>query len=204
VPDVDDVGFISRLIDELVGKLGIDRTRVYVTGFSNGASMTSRLGVELGDKLAAIAPVAGTLGINQAKRWQPVRAMPVMYLHGTADPFAYYTGGSAGTWKGSALSAPAYASWWAQKNGCGRQPVETAMPDRVDDGTRVTRNVYSSCRANADVTFYSIDSAGHTWPGGEPWAPEAVTGKISRDLNASEEMWRFFQGHRLSAASDAR
>jgi polyhydroxybutyrate depolymerase len=204
VPEVDDVGFIRRLIDELVGRLGVDPARVYVTGFSNGASMSNRLGVELGDKLAAIAPVAGTLGIIQAQDWQPLRALPVMYVHGTTDPFAYYTGGSAGTWRGSSLSAPAHVAWWAQKNACGPQPQETLLPDRADDGTRVTRSVYSNCRANADVIFYSIDNAGHTWPDGAPWAPEAVTGIISRDFNASEEMWRFFQGHRLSVAGEAR
>lgn len=199
VPEVDDVSFISRLIDELADKLSIDANRVYITGFSNGASMTNRLGIELGNKIAAIAPVAGTLGINQAKRWQPVRTLPVMYFHGTADPFAYYTGGSAGTWKGSALSAPAYAAWWAQKNGCEPQPVAAVMPDRVNDGTRVTRIVYPSCPANSEVIFYSIVDAGHTWPGGAPWGPETVTGKISREINASIEMWHFFQRHRIQS-----
>lgn len=199
VPAVDDVGFIRQLIDELAHKYRIDRARVYITGFSNGASMTNRLGVELGDKIAAIAPVAGTLGIRQVQRWQPLRVLPVLYFHGTTDPFAYYSGGSAGTWKGSALSAPDYAAWWAQKNGCDPQPQETALPDRIDDGTSIARVAYS-CPVGADVVFYSIDNGGHTWPGGAPWAPETITGKISRELDASTEMWRFFQQHRLEVA----
>lgn len=196
VPTVDDVGFMRRLIDELAHKYQIDRARVYVTGFSNGASMTNRLGVELGDKIAAIAPVAGTLGIRQAQVWQPLRVLPLLYFHGTTDPFAYYSGGSAGTWKGSSLAAPAHAAWWAQKNGCDPQPQETALPDRIDDGTAIMRVAYS-CPVGANVVFYFIDNGGHTWPGGAPWAPEAITGKISREIDASTEMWRFFQQHRL-------
>jgi polyhydroxybutyrate depolymerase len=57
--NIDDVGFISALIDSLINDYNIDPKRVYVTGISNGAIMSYRLACELSDKITAIAPVDG-------------------------------------------------------------------------------------------------------------------------------------------------
>jgi polyhydroxybutyrate depolymerase len=196
--DVDDVAFISELIDELEKKVSIDSHRVYATGFSNGASMANRLGAELADKIAAIGPVAGTMGVGRAKVWRPTRPVPVVYFHGTKDPFAYYyEGGSAGTWRGAALSATAMVEWWAEKNRCEGEPKEILLPDTVDDGTRVARVSYGKCDGDAEVVFYRIDGGGHTWPGGYQWAAERVAGKTSRDISANEVMWSFFERYSL-------
>jgi len=197
VPDVDDVHFISALIDELQAKLGIDPKRVYVTGISNGASMTDRLAVELSNKIAAVAPVAGTIGTKTANTSNFARPVPMLYWHGTADPLAYYDGGSAGTYRGSSLAADDFVKWWAKKNGCAAQPQSVDLPDTSDDGTRVTRIAYSNCKENADVLFYRIVGGGHTWPGGWQWLPEQTVGKTSRDINASQVMWDFFAAHAL-------
>src|SRR4051812_5775513 len=58
---VDDVAFVRALVDEVARRYPVDRKRVYATGFSNGGMLTYRLGCELGDVFAAIAPVAGAL-----------------------------------------------------------------------------------------------------------------------------------------------
>jgi polyhydroxybutyrate depolymerase len=194
-PKVDDVRFIGKLIDELVTRHRADTRRVYVTGISNGASMTNRLAVELGARLAAIAPVAGTIGVKVANQWKPPRPMPVMYFHGTADPLAYYEGGSAGTYRGSALSAEDFVQWWAKRNACRDRPRTEALPDKVDDGTQVERRSYSNCAAGADVVFYRIEGGGHTWPGGQPWLPEKLIGRTSGNIDASAQMWVFFVRH---------
>jgi polyhydroxybutyrate depolymerase len=55
----DDVNHVRRLIDELDSTTCADADRVYLTGFSNGASFAFRAGCDLVDKVAAIAPVSG-------------------------------------------------------------------------------------------------------------------------------------------------
>lgn len=196
VPSVNDVGFISALIDELVTYAHIDGRRVYVTGFSNGASMTNKLGVELEEKIAAIAPVAGTIGVRTASTWKSPRPIPVLYIHGTNDPFAfYYEGGSKGTFKGSALPAEDYVKWWAEKNGCTLAPFTEFLPDKKNDGTKVLRLTYSGCRQDVSVVFYKIEGGGHTWPGGWQWADEVIAGPTSYEFSASEAMWEFFRSH---------
>lgn len=195
VPEVDDVGFISALIDELIAKLGVDPRRIYVTGISNGASMTNRIGLNLADKIAAIAPVAGTIGFKGKTWWRRSRPVPMVYFHGTDDLLAYYRGGSVGTYRGSGLSAEKFVEWWAQQNSCKDQPQIQILPDRVRDGTHVTRISYTGCQDGADVVFYRIDGGGHTWPGGRDWLPETIGGKLSGNVNASMTMWEFFQTH---------
>ncbi|MDT5183928.1 MAG: polyhydroxybutyrate depolymerase, partial [Mycobacterium sp.] len=67
VPDrqgVDDVGFITGLVAKLVSDFGVDPGHVFATGMSAGAFMVNRLACERADVFAAIAPVAGTLGVN--------------------------------------------------------------------------------------------------------------------------------------------
>lgn len=198
VKEVDDVGFLAALIDELVNKHAADPKRIYVTGLSNGASMTNRVGIELSTRIAAIAPIAGTIGKRVADDWEPARAVPVMYFHGTEDPLAYYEGGSKGTYRGSALSAPDYMRWWAKHDGCTPDPLPAEpLPNKVNDGTAVQRIRFANCQQNSELIFYRIEGGGHTWPGGKPWAPESIAGKTSRNISASQEMWRFFSRHPL-------
>lgn len=89
---IDDVAFISRLIDYMIKQYHIDPLRVYVTGISNGAMMAYRLAAEIPDRIAAIAPVAGTLTIDPGTIQA---AMPIIHFHGTDDQFVPYLGGAA-------------------------------------------------------------------------------------------------------------
>jgi len=90
---VDDVGFIGEVIHTLVRKGHADPSRIYVMGLSNGGMMTYRLGIELGDRLAAIAAVIANLPENIAQR-KPVRALPVLIMNGTEDPMMPWNGGA--------------------------------------------------------------------------------------------------------------
>jgi polyhydroxybutyrate depolymerase len=90
---VDDVGFISAVIDDLAAHYPIDRRRVYATGMSNGSVMSHRLACDLSDRIAAIAGVAGQMGREFMKRCRPGRPVPVLHIHGTGDRCAVYLGG---------------------------------------------------------------------------------------------------------------
>ena len=57
----DDVGYTAKLLDDLATVVHVDSKRVFATGMSNGAMMCYRLAAELSDRIAAIAPIAGTM-----------------------------------------------------------------------------------------------------------------------------------------------
>jgi polyhydroxybutyrate depolymerase len=124
----DDVGFAIALVDLIESQTCIDSKRVYTTGMSNGAFMSYRLGCERADVFAAIAPVAGKVGIPNCK---PSRPVPLMAFHGTADPLVpYYTG----TLSADNLDVPDTVKKWATGNGCSGTdgPIGIAMSDGGD------------------------------------------------------------------------
>src|SRR5476651_168181 len=77
---VDDVAFIDGLLDDLMRAYPVDAQRVYATGMSNGAIMAYRLATELSDRIAAIAPVAGSVGTEIS---QPKRPVSILHFNGT-------------------------------------------------------------------------------------------------------------------------
>jgi polyhydroxybutyrate depolymerase len=160
VPDrqgVDDVGFLTALIDQLSRDYGVARGRVFVTGMSAGAFMATRLACERADLVAAIAPVAGTLGA--AFPCAPSRPVSVLQMHGTADPVVPFTGGTMLGRGGYSdiVAAPAMAQRWRDVDRC---------PAPVDDGPDGAEHRFtaSGCAGGTEVVFVQIDGAGHTWP----------------------------------------
>ncbi len=199
--DIDDVGFISTLIDELSRKLSVDTKRVYATGISNGGMMSYRLGCELSEKITAIAAVTASLAVNKVKEWSPSRPMPVLIIAGTADPLVPWEGGDirlGGRTYGTVVSVPDTVKFWVEKNGCVARPVVRRLPDsEPNDGTSVRRETYSGCRSGAEVVLYAVEGGGHTWPGGLQYLPERVIGKTSKEFDASEVIWQFLKTHSL-------
>lgn len=201
VENVDDVGFISALIDQLSDELNIDASRIYVTGISNGGMMSHRLGCELSQKIAAISPVASNIPVSMAPVWSPSRPMPVLIINGTDDPLERWEGGEIRLWRntyGVVLSVADTVKFWVEKDQCSSSPVITQLPDKDPaDGTKVRKEVYGGCQDGAEVVLYAIEGGGHTWPGGLQYLPEFVIGKTSREFNASEVIWQFFKEHQM-------
>ena len=199
--EIDDVGFISTLIDKLVKELNVDKKRVYATGMSNGAMMSHRLACELCDKIAAIAPVTGSLpeALSDAK---PSRAVSVLIINGTKDPLMPWKGGYAhlGRLKvGKVLSTHDTVKFWIANNKCQSKPTVTLKPDKdPKDGTRVSCEVYSGGKNRTEVTLYTVQDGGHTWPNGFQYLPKLIIGRTSRDINANEVIWDFFKKHSVS------
>jgi polyhydroxybutyrate depolymerase len=188
----DDVGFIRELIRIIISGYPVDPKRVYATGMSNGAIMSYRLGAELTPELAGIAPVAGSIPAGGLPK--PQGPLPVVIIHGTADPFVRWEGGevpkAAG---GTVLPVMEAARFWVKNNGCDPTPVETALPVlHPEDPTRVFKVEFKG--GAAPVTVYRVERGGHAWPGG----PEAVlesAGVTSTNLDASAAIWAFFKNH---------
>ncbi len=188
--NVDDVAFVSKLIDTLIEKLSIDPKRVYATGISNGGHFVNRLGIELSNKIAAIAPVAATMANAVAESAPEGKPVPVIHFHGRADRFNYWEGG--GRASPDTFSVPAIIQWWVKRNGIKPVPLTEVLPDKEDDGTWIIRETYGPGKEGTEVILYRIEGGGHTWPGGYQYYPESRIGKTTRDIHASALMWDFF------------
>jgi len=188
----DDVAFVARLLDDLAMVVNVDSRRVYATGMSNGGMMCYRLGAELSDRIAAIAPVAGTMAATEA---EPTRPVPVLHLHGTEDRLVPFGGPDRRVPKFlSFKSVEDTVATWVQRNGCQDEPLVEELPDLADDGTTVTRETYRGDNG-AEVVLVVVHGGGHTWPGRQP--PLGILGRSTRDIYATDLIWDFFSRHRL-------
>ncbi len=176
---IDDVGFVGDMLDSLEQTLCVDKHRVFATGMSNGGFLSHRLGCELSTRIAAVAPVAGVLGITTCK---PARPVPVMHFHGTLDPLVPYDGDALLGF----ISVPDTFTGWATREACTGSPVQTYAKGDVACQT------YQTCNASSDVTLCTVTGGGHTWPGG---LPVPSLGYTTTDINATDAMWTFFQAH---------
>jgi len=187
--NVDDIGFVSALIEELCRTHPVDAGRVYVVGFSNGGMLAHRIGCELGDKVTAIASVSGALNCDLD---EPGRPVPVLILHGTADRCVRYEGGKpAFTLRGKKArrdrSVAEAVAFWTSRNGCAPPPI------REEQGN-VVRETYRAATGTADVVVCTIQGGDHAWPGGKrewPCAPCPMS-----ELSATDTIWTFFAERR--------
>lgn len=188
----DDVAFVSRLLDDLATAVNVDPKRVFATGMSNGGMMCYRLAAELSERIAAIAPVAGTMAVTEAK---PKRPVSVLHFHGTEDLLVPYGGPDQRIPKFLTFkSVEDSVATWVKLNGCREPPLVEQLPDKVDDGTKVLRKTYCS-DTGAEVVLVTISGGGHTWPGREP--PFGLIGRSTHDISATDMIWEFFVRHPL-------
>jgi polyhydroxybutyrate depolymerase len=193
---VDDVAFISSLIDQLAKDTPIDLKRVYVTGISNGGMMSIRLACDLSNKIVAVAPVAANMPQNLTATCKPARPVPIMFVHGNADTLVPRAGGAITVGAGGiVLSTPDSVAWFNAINGCAASSLQTTIIDTVSDGTSINFNRYTACAVGGETRFYDVVNGGHTWPGGKQYLPELIIGKTSADMSASAEMVAFFKNY---------
>jgi polyhydroxybutyrate depolymerase len=194
---INDISFFSQVCDYMIANYSVDATRIYSTGISNGGFMSSRLGCELSNKIAAIAVVAATMEANTiSPSCNPAKPVPAMYIHGSIDPLVPFTGGTmtaGGTAGGTILSHFQVIDKWININRCNSTPVITDLPDIANDGTTIKQRVYAGGTNGAEVVSYVILNGGHTWPQGFQYLPETIIGKTSQDMNGCEVIWTFFK-----------
>ncbi len=189
---VDDVGFIRAILDELEGAGRIDRKQIFAAGMSNGAMMAYRLAAEMSDRIAAIAPVAGTTELDAA---QPSRPVSVIHFHGTADEFVPFDGGRGPRSLSQHRFTPVETTirHWVESNGCRQESTVTHLPNAGADGLPILRREYPAGRGGAEVVLYTIEGGGHTWPGRTPRL--TALGPSTQSISANDLMWEFFARH---------
>jgi polyhydroxybutyrate depolymerase len=181
--NVDDVGFISKLIDELLSDYNIDPKRVYVTGMSNGAMMSYRLACELSDKIAAIAPVAGTM---VSETCSPSNGVSIIHFHSYEDSNVPDEGG-IGDGISDHYNTPldSVMNIWSGFNACQENTFENR--DGYDYFS------FTNCSDSIEVQLFITNDGGHSWPGGTK--PRNKSDETSSVLKANELMWAFFEEH---------
>jgi len=170
----DDVAYVGDVIDHVAARVCTDATRVYATGFSGGARMSSLLACRLGSRIAAIAPVSG-LRFPGPCTGRPV---PVLTFHGLADPQNPYDGHAAGRGAEWLESVPDALAGWARHNSCQTDVILEDPP-----GPLSTMR-YQGCGEGAEVRLIRIDGLGHTW--------------AKQEVDTTGVMWQFFKSHHLS------
>ena len=211
-PDNIDLAFTDAMIAEITSEQCVDLARIYATGLSNGAMMSSLLACSRSQVFAAVAPVAG---ITVWKSCDSITPVPVISFHGTADGFLLYNGG-VGDVDGilesnqpgqtpvttvvpptvlDGAGYPANAKACATRNGCSGRFVDEAVSPEV------THRVFD-CPAGAEVEFYIVSGGGHAWPGSEfSQAIAPVVGHTTFDIDATQLIWSFFQRHARQLAT---
>ncbi|HEY0031110.1 MAG TPA: T9SS type A sorting domain-containing protein [Bacteroidia bacterium] len=185
---VNDIGFISDLIDTLLTQYNIDPDMVYSCGMSNGGYMSHTLACELNTRIAAIASVTGSMSSYQQSICTPNRPVPVMQISGDADGTVAYTG-SAGS-----MGIDALVSYWVSNNNCNASAVFSNVPNTsTSDGCTAEHYLYNGGDMGSTVEKYKIIGGGHTWPG----SPYTI-GVTNQDFKASEKIWLFFRKYKLN------
>lgn len=197
IAGVDDVLFTEKIIQSLEKHFPIDANRIFAAGMSNGAIFVHRLGLELASRIAAIAPVSGSLAQQIMLPGALAIPVSVIQFHGTQDAIAPYDGGEMPTRLGGQLiSFEETARLWAQLNGCAPHPqIETTPGIQPPDGTSLYIKTWTHPEKHVEVKSISITGGGHTWPGGPQYLPVEKIGRVSREINATEQIWTFFQNH---------
>lgn len=209
---VDDVGFVSEMLNAIAKKFKYDSRRVYACGISNGGYFVQKLACEIPNRIAAIGVVASTASDSVCSRCNMHRSMPVMFFLGTDDPLIPRDGetkelGKLGETLGLAdlgvksinstvakytgvMTAVEAPEFWARNNGCAAHPRVENLPDRdTSDGCRVSKETYSG---GSEVVVYTIQGGGHSWPGGMGFVAKDIIGRTTNDINASDILWQFF------------
>jgi polyhydroxybutyrate depolymerase len=196
---VDDVGFISKLIDHLVRENNADPKRVYVTGISNGGMMTLRLGCEISSKVAAIAPIAANIPKKIVGSCQPNLPLPILLMNGTEDPLVPYNGGQVHFFRkkmGEVISTSETVAFWVDRNRCSTSPEVNEIEDHNRrDRSQVKVFTYANPNNANEVILYSIEGGGHTLPGSDTPNRPRILGWKNNDIRGAEVIWEFFNRH---------
>jgi polyhydroxybutyrate depolymerase len=206
-PGNPDIEFVKTLLTHLEATQCIDESRVYATGLSQGAFMTSTVACVLSDRFAAVAPVAG---IQRPSHCPITRPVPILAFHGTADPILHFNGGIGRKVLASDLRArprplpklpaprldgpgyPAHVKQWAALDGCKTSPTDTRLSPHV------IHRVYP-CPRRVAVQFDIILGGGHTWPGSALSKEiRLFVGHTTSEIDATTTIWSFFRRFQLA------
>ncbi|VVB62294.1 Esterase PHB depolymerase [uncultured archaeon] len=185
---VDDMGFIRKLIDTMKQKFNINSSKIYVAGISDGGFMAYSVATYLSDIIAAIAPVAGSIGYGYFGEYPmyytppPKNPVSVIAFHGTADVNVPYDNNTSnGQWKNPSVNE--LIAFWVEYNGC----IPTPEIWTSESG-KIIRRTYTNGENATEVVLYTTVGGGHCWPGNPMDNPDS-------EISATNLIWEFFEAH---------
>ena len=210
--NIDDIGFVAALIDDVAKAHKLDASRVFATGISNGGIFSHHLAANLSLRIAAIAPVVGGMSESTSAKFAPDRPVSVLILQGTADTLVPYGGGNiapprigAADRRGRIISTDDTIKKWIAHDGCQSVAVVIGGEDVADtdpqDNCRAKKFVYAAGKDGTEVVLYRIEGGGHTWPGAAEPLLAAIVGNVCRDISGTEVIWEFFKAHPRSSST---
>ena len=196
--DTDDVGFIKAIIEDLKSKYNIDQKKIYASGISNGGFMTSRLLCDAAEVISGGAILTATLSKDYFPLCNPTKPTSIVIFNGTDDDIVPYDGGQVKVFNkvrgGKIISTDELLDFWKSENGCNLKPqVEHLKNRKRFDRTTVSIETYENCKDEVSVSLFKIKGGGHTWPGGKQYLPRILVGNTSREINACDEIVKFFK-----------
>lgn len=181
---VDDVAYLTKLVDEIRGVYAIDPKRIFVLGHSNGGYMANRLACDRADTFAAVASWAGGNWSDPAK-CSPSTSVGYLQIHGVSDGTVPYAAGDGNGPRGQLKypGAEGTVAGWAARNGCSATLTKTGEALRVNADakaadTKVAR--HDGCKDNGAAELWPVEGADHLFS----FSPEAV-----------DAIWKFFAAH---------
>jgi polyhydroxybutyrate depolymerase len=193
---IDDVGFLTRLIDDTVNEFSLDPNRVFFCGISNGGQMSYRMACEKTDRIAGIAAVVSSMSVDLISKCSPKNPIPVFIISGTDDPLVPYDGGEIVLFNkayGEVISYNETIDYWVSNNNCDAIPNVVYLPDNdPNDQVSIRSEEYLYGDNGSKVLHYIMEGGGHIWPGGPQYFSERIIGKTCRDIDANNEIWAFF------------
>lgn len=199
--NIDDVGLIKGLIQQLAAEQGGDAQRVFLTGYSNGGHLGLRIALEQPELLAGVAAIAASLPTNDnldcVASGQPV---PVLLLNGTRDPINPYNGGKVTLFglgdRGTVLSSYESAQYFAELAGYSRAEArhEILWQAANEPAQRVDLDQWRAPE-RAEVTLLSAIGGGHLLPQAG-FRPPRLLGRNLSGFDGPRAIWAFFSRQR--------
>lgn len=196
--NIDDVGFLLKIVERMVRDYKADASKVFATGLSNGGQMAYRLALEAPDRIAGIAAIAANLPtVDNLDCKQSSVAVPVLIMNGTKDPINPYNGGMVsifGTGKrGTVLSSEDTAQYFASL-------AQISTPSNIDlhyldsnlDDKSLAYQKIWQANNRPQVVLITLNGAGHSIPHTRTEFPK-ILGGTNQDLNGMQLIWQFFE-----------
>jgi polyhydroxybutyrate depolymerase len=177
--NVNDVKFISSIIDRISSNFHINKRRVYVTGMSNGGMLAYRLASELPNKIAPVGVVSGTM--VSPKDASLKGSVPLIHIHAKPDDKVPFAGGEG---LGNYNFPPVMEGlkYWAKRNSCLSEP---SIDRRTGYEIMNWKNQHDVITNQCYLTY----DGGHAWPSAS--ASSRLSDQPSTIINATDLIWDF-------------
>lgn len=181
--DVDDIGFILGLIDEVKNDYNIDENKIWAAGFDAGGFMSQYIACEASDAFTAIASISGTRALS-LDDCTPNSAIPVAHFHGTADTIVSTAGefemDPLGTLE-IGISEDSLLTFWIDNNQNSNEPIITSYDDTNNDGIYLEHHFYEANGVENRVEHFIIHEGEHEWYDAN-----------NQEFDMGQLLWEFF------------